>query len=90
MSFSKEQLNRLLNDAYQLLTELEHYADADQRKRLDEIYDSPYVGLSNDEQDRLDAFFEEINREDDVDREMKDFLADMEAQDFDTFGEHKI
>ena len=90
MSFTKEQLNRLLDEACDLLMALEDCASAELRTDIDAWFDSPYLGLSNDEQDRLDAFFEEINREDDVDREMKDWQADMQAQDFDTFGKRKI
>tara|TARA_R100000231_G_C5216688_1_gene132215 strand:+ start:250 stop:465 length:216 start_codon:yes stop_codon:yes gene_type:complete len=71
MSFSKIQLNRLLNTACELLMQLEYYADSKQ-------------------QERINAWFDEINCEDDVDREIKDWKADMEAQDFDTFGKRKI
>jgi len=71
MSFSKIQLNRLLNTACELLMQLECNADAEQ-------------------QARIDAWFEEIDHEDDVDREWKDWQADMQAQDFDTFGKRKI
>ena len=71
MSFTKEQLNRLLNDACNLLMELEHNADTEQQKRIDD-------------------FFEAIKCEDDVDREMKDWQADLVAQDFDVFGKRKI
>jgi len=71
MSFTKEQLNRLLDEACDLLMALEDCASAELRTDID-------------------AWFEEINREDDVDREWKDWQADMQAQDFDTFRERKI
>ena len=71
MSFSKIQLNRLLNTAFELLMQIEYYSDSKQHERIN-------------------AWFDEINCEDDVDREIKDWKADMEAQDFDTFGKRKI
>jgi len=71
MSFSKTQLNRLLNTACELLTSLEDYASAELREDID-------------------AWFDEINENRYVVKECKDWKADMEAQDFDTFGERKI
>ena len=62
---TKEQLERLLNEACELLIELEHaVVDEDQKKRID-------------------ALFNEIKYSNDLD-------ADMEAQDWDEFGENKI
>ena len=68
MGFTKTQLNRLLNTACEIITELEHNADDEQQKRID-------------------AMFNEIKY---TDNEMTSHKADMEAQDYDVFGENKI
>jgi hypothetical protein len=34
----KKQLNRLLNTACEIITELEHNADADQQKKIDALF----------------------------------------------------
>lgn len=66
----KEQLERLLNTACEIITDLEdfyfyHHKD-DEGMKI-----------------RIDALFNEIKYSDKLD-------ADTEAQDWDTFGEHKI
>ncbi len=61
---NKDQLNRLLNTACEIITALEGYAD-------------PQLA------EEIEAFFNEIKYSDDLD-------ADMEAQDWDTFGDKKI
>ena len=68
MGFTKTQLNRLLNTACEIITELEHNADDEQQKRID-------------------AMFNEIKY---TDNEMTSHQADLEAQDYDVFGENKI
>ena len=42
---------------------------------------------SDDLAKEIDALFEEVKRTDELDEEMN---ADLEAQDYDTFGENKI
>ena len=71
MRFTKTQLNRLLNTACEIVSELEHNADDEQQKRID-------------------AMFNEIKYTDELDDEMTSRQADMEAQDYDVFGENKI
>lgn len=61
---NKDQLNRLLNTACEIITALEGYAD-------------PQLA------EEIEAFFNEVKYSDDLD-------ADMEAQDWDTFGDKKI
>lgn len=70
-----ERLNRLLNTACEIITQLEHNADAEQ-------------------QEMIDAMFNEIKYADDIDDQMKlqedNSKADLEAQDYDVFGKNKI
>lgn len=67
---TKEQLEKLLNTACEIITDMEEfYFNMNPR-------DSEMAG-------RIDALFNEIKYSDTLD-------ADMEAQDWDTFGEDKI
>ena len=63
---TKEQLERLLNEACELLI----------------IFEDGNVA-NDDDKRRIEAIFNEIKYSDDLD-------ADMEAQDWDSFGESKI
>tara|TARA_R100001163_G_C5020700_1_gene163590 strand:+ start:187 stop:603 length:417 start_codon:yes stop_codon:yes gene_type:complete len=75
MGFTKEQLNRLLNTACEIIIELEHNADDEQQKRIN-------------------AMFDEIKYTEDIDEEITlqddNLKADLEAQDYDVFGNNKI
>lgn len=75
MGFTKEQLNRLLNTACEIIIELEHNADDEQQKRINAMFDE--IKYTED----ID---EEINLQDD------NLKADLEAQDYDVFGNNKI
>ena len=44
---------------------------------------------TQEDKDKIDAIFNEIKYADSIDNEIR-MRADDEAQDFDTFGEHKI
>jgi hypothetical protein len=68
----KETLERLLNNACELLIIFEDSNSATQ-----------------EDKDKIDAIFNEIKYADRIDDEIR-MSADDEAQDFDTFGEHKI
>ena len=68
----KETLERLLNNACELLIIFEDSGSATQ-----------------EDKDKIDAIFNEIKYADSIDNEIR-MRADDEAQDFDTFGEHKI
>jgi hypothetical protein len=68
----KETLERLLNNACELLIIFE---DSD--------------SATQEDKDKIDAIFNEIKYADSIDDEIR-MSADDEAQDFDTFGEHKI
>jgi hypothetical protein len=68
----KETLERLLNNACELLIIFEDSNSATQ-----------------EDKDKIDAIFNEIKYADSIDDEIR-MSADDEAQDFDTFGEHKI
>jgi hypothetical protein len=68
----KETLERLLNNACELLIIFEDSGSATQ-----------------EDKDKIDAIFNEIKYADSIDDEIR-MRADDEAQDFDTFGEHKI
>lgn len=73
---NKQQLERLLNTACEIITDLEdiyyHYC-----KNNEDM--SPYEEMDS----RIESLFNEIKYSDELD-------ADMEAQDWDTFGENKI
>lgn len=76
----RETLERLLNEACELLI----------------IFEDNNV-MSDDDKNRIDAIFNEIKYADEIDNELAltlseriDKRADDEAQDFDTFGVHKI
>jgi hypothetical protein len=75
MALTKEKLNKLLDTACNLIIELEHNANVEQ-------------------QQRINAMFDEIRYADYVDDEMNlqedNSKADLEAQDYDVFGENKI
>jgi hypothetical protein len=68
----KETLERLLNNACELLIIFEDSGSATQ-----------------EDKDKIDAIFNEIKYSERIDDEIR-MSADDEAQDFDTFGEHKI
>jgi hypothetical protein len=68
----KETLERLLNNACELLIIFE---------------DSGFA--TQEDKDKIDAIFNEIKYSERIDDEIR-MSADDEAQDFDTFGEHKI
>lgn len=66
----KEQLERLLNTACEIITDMEnHYFQT--------------AATDTDMASRIDALFNEIKYSDTLN-------ADMEAQDWDTFGDKKI
>ena len=46
----KKQLNRLLNTACEIITELEHNADADQQKKIDALFNEIKYSDELDEQ----------------------------------------
>lgn len=69
-TMNKEQLERLLNTACELLVELEHSANEEQKVNIE-------------------ALFQEIQWSDRLDEDMAR-LADLEAQDWETFGNDKI
>ena len=78
-----KQLNRLLNTACEIITSLEHNADDDLMKTIDAMFNE--IKYS----DRIDD--EMKVEEDDSPQDICDsFDADLEAQDFGTFGEDKI
>jgi flagellin-specific chaperone FliS len=67
----KKQLNRLLNTACEIITELEHNADADQQKKIDTLFNE--IKYS----DELDEEMQK-NQVDEIRRLNQ---ADWEAQD---------
>jgi hypothetical protein len=67
----KKQLNRLLNTACEIITELEHNADADQQKKIDALFNE--IKYS----DELDEEMQK-NQVDEIRRLNQ---ADWEAQD---------
>lgn len=70
---TKEQLERLLNIACEIITSLEGYA-----------MEHPHYPEHNKElEECIDSFFSEIKYSDSID-------ADMEAQDWEVFGDDKI
>ena len=92
-----EQLNRLLNTACKIITQLEHNADAEQAKKINAMFDeikyadkideemkdsSPSL-LWSDGQDLCDSFDDDFSNDAGV-------KADLEAQDHDLFGEDKV
>jgi len=69
---NKKTLERLLNNACELLIIFENSNSATQKDK-----------------DKIDVIFNEIKYADSIDDEIR-MSADDEAQDFNTFGEHKI
>jgi len=69
---NKKTLERLLNNACELLIIFENSNSATQ-----------------EDKDKIDVIFNEIKYADSIDDEIR-MSADDEAQDFNTFGEHKI
>ena len=80
MTMNTEQLNRLLNRACEIISDLENFADATLQKEIE-------------------LFFLEVVNSDELDDEMRlcseasaaaNIAADLEAQDWDTFGMDKV
>jgi len=70
-----ERLNRLLNTACEIITQLEHNADAEQQEMIDAMFNEIKYADDIDDQIKL----QEDNSK-----------ADLEAQDYDVFGKNKI
>ena len=70
-----ERLNRLLNTACEIITQLEHNADTEQQKVIDAMFEEI-------------KYADEID--DEIELQEDNLRADLEAQDYSVFGKNKI